>query len=43
MKYSIVITYRDRESHLVRLLPRLVEKYENMINYKLKQIERKKS
>ena len=27
MKYSIVITYRDREKHLERLLPRLIDKF----------------
>ena len=29
MKYSIVITYRDREEHLSRLLPQLVEKFKD--------------
>ena len=27
MKYSIIITYRDRETHLSKLLPRLQEKF----------------
>ena len=28
MKYSIIITYRDRQDHLTKLLPRLREKFE---------------
>ena len=27
MKYSIIITYRDREVHLSKLLPRLQQKF----------------
>lgn len=30
MKYSIIITYRDREEHLKKLLPRLHEKFRGM-------------
>ena len=28
MKYSIVITYRDRETHLEQLLPKLIERFD---------------
>ena len=29
MKYSIVITYRDREKHLQKLIPKLMEKFKD--------------